>query len=233
MYFDYFYPLFDERKCSHRFAFLLKTILEENGMELRRLEYQGTGEAAGEFSDVSFESLRSDVEGDLDDREDALRLVGLCFGASLCLDYVARFPGRVKHLVLIEPILDGAKYVDQLFRKQKLKDVMTGNEVGDQLKDGYFNLEGYKTSQKLIGELKEFNCFEIAEQVTGLESVVICQISDRIKVDAGMAKLADILRSGAGKVLLETVQFPRFWERISVKDYTPLLKKITNIFEAL
>ena len=95
----------------------LKNTFLTAGLTLERFDYRGTEEAAGEFKDISLETLRQDILQQVNG--DKICLVGLRFGANLALDYCVRNPGAVRKLVLLEPIVNGAQYIDYLYRKQQ------------------------------------------------------------------------------------------------------------------
>ena len=141
MRYIYCHPLFDERKCSHRFSYQLCESFKSASLILERFDYLGTGEADGDFKDVTMETLRGDIDRKISCNKASL--IGVRFGATLALDYCRRHANRINKLVLIEPILDGAAYINHLYRKQHLKDIMTGClNLGQE--DGFRNIEGYK-----------------------------------------------------------------------------------------
>ena len=162
MRYVYCHPLFDERKCAHRFSYQLKNTFRAAGLTLERFDYQGTGEAAGDFKDVSLETLREDVNQKVNGKE--ICLIGLRLGASLALDYCSRNFGTVQKLVLLEPIVNGAQYVDYLYRKQHIKDLMTGKSVAIPQDNGYVNIEGYKTNIHLIEQIENLDLIETAKE---------------------------------------------------------------------
>lgn len=224
MRYVYCYPLFDERKCAHRFSYQLKNTFQEAALTLERFDYRGTGEATGRFADVSLETLREDVATQIGG--DEVCLIGLRFGASLALDYCARSTRAVRNLVLLEPIVDGAKYIDYLYRKQHIKNLITG-KAADELRDeGYDNLEGYKTSVRLIEQIKNLNLVEITRQHALVNSVFIVHISNCSKVDPEIAGLGRVLKAPTEHLLFENVEMPDFWERIPSIDYAKLTRKV-------
>jgi pimeloyl-ACP methyl ester carboxylesterase len=220
----YCHPLFDERKCSHRFSFQLKNTFESAGLTLERFDYRGTGEAEGEFADVSLESLRRDVESRA--AGDRLCIVGLRFGASLAFDYCVRIGAQVKALVLLAPVIDGAEYVDHLYRKQRIKDVMTGQSLAALRDEGYDNLEGYKTGVKFIEQIKSLNLSQMAGDYALQNSVLIARISNRSGAEAIIAGFAESLKGSAKRVVVEDLVMPMFWERIPNADYGELTRKV-------
>lgn len=109
-------------------------------MRLERFDYRGTGEAAGQFEEVTLGSLRRDVRDQING--DEICLIGLRFGASLAFDYCQNQCVPVKHLILLEPVIDGKEYVRYLRCQQHIKDTMTG--AVDTSRDARFeNIGGY------------------------------------------------------------------------------------------
>ena len=226
MKYIYCHPLFDERKCAHRFSYRLKKALEEKGLVLQRFDYCGTGEAPGEFADVSLQSLRADIVRQTEG--DQVCLIGLRFGASLVLDYCVGGPGPAKTVVLIEPVVDGKTYVQYLRRKQRIKNLMTRSSGREFQDDGYENIEGYKTSAKFISQLENINLLDLAGAYSCANSVFIAGISNRQKVDPGLATLANSLQGKAQHVSVENFVLPIFWERIGPADCTELTTAIAR-----
>jgi len=224
MRYIYFHPLFDERKCAHRFSYQLKNTFLAAGFALERFDYTGTAEAPGEFADISLQSLREDVARYIDG--DQVCLVGLRYGATLALDYCSGGQGPVRNLVLLEPVVDGARYVDYLYRKQHIKNLMTGESPRAPQDNGYENIEGYKTSTTLIEQIRNFRLAGPAGERAVTNSVRIVQISAQSKLRQDIAGLAKSLEGSVQQLLVECVQMPVFWERIPGSDYTELTQRV-------
>jgi pimeloyl-ACP methyl ester carboxylesterase len=222
----YCHPLFDERKCAHRFSFQLKETFRADGLTLERFDYRGTGEAQGWFADVSVETLREDIARFVSGEQ--VCLVGLRFGASLAFDYCSRHLAPVRNLILVEPTIDGAEYVDYLYRKQRVKDLMTNESSFLLYDDGFKNIEGYKTSVSLIEQLRGFSLTAMAKEFSVENSVSIVQISSFSKLNPRIIALAKSLGDGNRRVFVENVTLPMFWERIPGTDYTELTQKILD-----
>jgi pimeloyl-ACP methyl ester carboxylesterase len=224
MRYVYCHPLFDERKCAHRFSYQLKTAFEASGLNLERFDYRGTGEAPGEFSQVSLDSLRQDVAQHV--RRDEVCLIGLRFGASLAFDYCARSAGRVRTLVLVEPVIDGAEYVGFLRRKQHIKNVMTAESSDTSDEEGCENIEGYKTSSKFVEQMMHFDLPDVASRCAPLPCIFIAHVSRRSKISPQIVRLAEVLKRSGSKVSVENARLPVFWQRIPSADYGMLTSEI-------
>jgi pimeloyl-ACP methyl ester carboxylesterase len=202
----------------------LKTAFEAKGLNLERFDYRGTGEAPGEFSLLCLDSLRQDVAQHV--RGEQVCLIGLRFGASLAFDYCARGAGRVRTLILVEPVIDGAQYVGFLRRKQHIKNVMTG-ELSDTLdEEGYENIEGYKTSSTFVEQMMHFDLPDVASRCAPLAGIFIAHVSTRSKIAPQIVRLTEVLKGSGSNVSVENVRLPVFWQRIPNADYGALTRKI-------
>jgi len=224
MRYVYLHPIFDERKCAHRFWYHLRNRFQSAGLTLESFDYTGTAEADGEFSEVSLQSLRHDFTEHL--ACDQTCLIGVRFGASLALDYCTTNQNSVARLILVEPIVDGAAYVDYLRRKQKIKDIMTDTAVTDLDEDGFENIEGYKTSTNFIEQLKNFNLAEPVQTRLVSDCVYLLQTAKGSQLDSELQLLHEALKNADNPTIIEKMSIPIFWERIGSADYTLLTKNI-------
>jgi pimeloyl-ACP methyl ester carboxylesterase len=220
----YCHPLFEERKCACRFAFQLRNTFQTAGLILETFDYRGTGEAEGEFADVSLETLRQDVSNKV--TGDRTCLIGVRLGASLALDYGFRNGQLIKTVVLVAPIVVGSEYVDYLYRKQHIKDVLTGRSTSELGDVGYENFEGYKTSVEFIEQIRRFSLFEEAAQYEVSSLVSIIEISNSSSTDPQIADLARLVSSTTKRISVKNVRVPIFWERLPEADYSELTRKI-------
>ncbi len=220
----YPHPLFDERKCAYRFCYLLSEAFFLAGLVLERFDYHGTGEAPGDFSEVSIGSLREDVTEYIGG--DNVCLIGTRFGGGLCLDYYLGNPCNVKRIVLISPIVDGSAYVNYLRRKQQIKDLMTGPVNAPSVKAAYENIEGYKTSSRFIDELVGFNPLSLTERFTSSAKAYIIHIQNQTTDVKERDGLLAFLGSSSGETVVIDKKMPSFWERICFSDYTSLTETV-------
>jgi len=223
MRYIYCHPLFDERKCAHRFSYQLTKTFEENNLQLERFDYQGTGEAQGKFCDVTMESLRDNLQEIVG--QDKVCIIGTRFGATVAFDLCCRDTVDVDKLVMIEPVINGRSYAEYLFRKQHLKDMMTGNGSNFSQEDGCINLEGFKTNAVFIEQIRRINLFEMQSQIR-VKSVFIMQISASGKVCSEYGLFAGDFRKNSIPACIEVFNLPAFWERIPDGDYTAANERI-------
>jgi pimeloyl-ACP methyl ester carboxylesterase len=226
MRYVYCHPLFDERKCSHRFSFQLSETFKQRGLILERFDYQGTGEAEGIFADVTVETLKKDLHKQVGDQE--VSLIGLRFGATLAFDYLFSNPGNVKNLILIEPVIEGFDYIEYLFQKQRVKDLMTGIHQKASTENGFYNIEGYKTSFVLIEQLRKFSLVKLAEEFVGKKDFLFVQVTSFSGINTKYNFLKNLLKKNGNSVTILLSKLPPFWERLPLTDYSELTNRLSE-----
>ncbi len=117
-------PFGQEAIRAHRFYRVLADRLAANGFDVLRFDYFGTGDSAGEDEEFDLSGAVADtrmlfewVATHLSPRE--ISLAGLRLGASIAMLASAGLRGRVSNLVLFEPVVDGAAYVEQMLAVQR------------------------------------------------------------------------------------------------------------------
>ena len=222
----YCHPLFDERKCAHRFSYELSKIFEKNNLQLERFDYRGTGESDGRFCDVTMSSLRDDLQRIVG--SDRTCLIGIRCGAAVAFDFCCRNESDVGALILIEPVVNGRSYIQYLFRKQHLKDMMTGNGSESADKNNFCNLEGYKTNSIFIEQIKGIQLVETGKKIKSGTVVYIAGISASSRMNSEYNLLAEHLKKNEISASVEVFNLPVFWERIPDGDYSILTEKIVE-----
>ena len=230
MRYIYCHPLFDERKCSHRFSYHLQKHFEQNNLVLERFDYTGTGESQTDFADVTFSTLLEDIS--IKTCKESCGLIGLRFGATLAFHFCMQTPGLIKKIIMIEPIISGQEYVDYIYRKQNIKDVMTGFSSSTLNDDGFENIEGYKTNIKLINAIKESSIIEQIQTPRPSDSITIFHISNSTNLPKDIRNLKDMLDACTIQNTIEIIKLPMFWERIPETDYNILVSRILEMCHA-
>ena len=112
---------------------VLATQLERAGYAALRFDYSGTGDSLGDSQAATIDAWVGDVAIAAERLKSAsgaarLAVVGLRFGATLATLAGARGDLRLRHLVLWDPIVDGAAYIRELAQQHR---VYMREEIGD------------------------------------------------------------------------------------------------------
>jgi uncharacterized protein len=196
------YPAPQEYGLAHWAFQKLATLLAEAGLHVLRFDYGTTGDSWGEAHDGCLTAWCDDIATAVDQlRETAgirrVALVGMRVGAVLALRSLARGV-RAKELVLWEPVVDGAAYVDQLeaVEDRRLRllhypepDTRVPNELL-----GYPFPDAMQTATRAINLLSE----PLPAVERGL--IVTAQMTPAFQ------QLQTKLRDGGGDIMLSEVQ---------------------------
>jgi pimeloyl-ACP methyl ester carboxylesterase len=110
-------PMGEEAARAHRVYRVLASQLERAGYAAQRFDYFGTGDSDGDALEATIAAWGEDIETaakELTRRTGVHRLVlvGVRLGASLAVMAAARLNAR--HLILWDPVVNGASYLQEL-----------------------------------------------------------------------------------------------------------------------
>lgn len=110
-------PFGEEASRAHRIYRVLASQLERRGYPALRFDYHCTGDSLGDATDATVAGWLDDVSTAASELRNAtgakqLIVVGLALGATLAA--LAARSQRVHHLLLWDPVIDGASYLQEL-----------------------------------------------------------------------------------------------------------------------
>jgi pimeloyl-ACP methyl ester carboxylesterase len=113
------YPWGQEYLRIHRSLRQLAGMLCTGGYHVLRFDYFGTGDSSGDMLETDLKGWEQDIETAMEELKDTsgvrrLTLVGVRLGATLAARVAARHVGEVEALVLWDPVVRGAEYLDEL-----------------------------------------------------------------------------------------------------------------------
>jgi uncharacterized protein len=113
------YPWGPEYIYAHRSMRQLAQKLSLSGRHTMRFDYFGTGDSAGEEWETDLAGWESDVMSAIEAVKDIagvpkVALIGLRVGANIATNVALQSPTEVEALVLWDPIMSGAEYVQSL-----------------------------------------------------------------------------------------------------------------------
>lgn len=115
------HPFAEEKLWAQRVYVSFARTLAARGAWVMRFDAMGNGDSEGQFSAASVDTMLSDIDCAIRYLEGVsgisvrIGLLGLRFGATLAALAAERSP-KVGALVLWEPIVDGAKYMQEMLR---------------------------------------------------------------------------------------------------------------------
>jgi pimeloyl-ACP methyl ester carboxylesterase len=117
-------PFGEEASRAHRSYRVLATQLERAGYAGMRFDYSGTGDSLGDSAAATLDAWIGDVVIAAERLRAAsgasrIALVGLRLGATLAMLASARGAIRPRHLLLWDPVVDGAAYLRELIAQHR------------------------------------------------------------------------------------------------------------------
>jgi len=158
-------PLAEEKLWSHRVFVSFARDLAERGFAVLRFDYRGEGDSDRPFEQSDCSTRIADVRAAIDELKrqvpglDRVTLVGLRFGAAIAAAAAAG-RGDVERLVLWDPVVDGADYMQSVLRTNLMaqmaihrKVLESREQLIERLDRGEtVNVEGYALSSSLFRE---------------------------------------------------------------------------------
>jgi exosortase A-associated hydrolase 2 len=222
--FVFCHPFAEEKLWAHRVFVNFARTLAQKGYFVLRFDYMGNGDSEGDFSDSSVETYLTDINTAVawikTNRpiEAGTGLLGLRFGASLA-SIAAEKDINLAHLVLWEPIVDGARYMKDMLRinistqSAVYREVRYNTEaLVEQMKSGKtVNIDGYEMNRAMY---EQASCINL---VTGKKNfhgnALLVEINRKPAGGALRVKrLAECYRKGQ---LVEVTEEP-FWKEIKM-----------------
>jgi exosortase A-associated hydrolase 2 len=218
------HPLGEEKLWAHRVFVSFARELSSAGIAVLRFDFRGEGDSERGFSESDFESRIQDacfaVDSlrELSPKVTEVTLLGLRFGASVAAAAAARLK-NVARLVLWDPVLDGAAYMQSVLRWNLMFQMALHQKVVEPrdvlvtrlLSGGTVNIEGYDMSARLFEQASEFRLPAVLKHVNAQTLIVQINQGDN-PVKPELAALAD----GRRDLTIAQVNEEPFWREIKV-----------------
>lgn len=216
------HPLGEEKLWSHRVFVSFARELAAAGFVVLRFDFRGEGDSDRSFEQSDFESRIQDTRlavatvRELHPSVTDVTLLGLRLGASVAAAAAAD-RNDVSRLVLWDPVVDGAAYMQTVLRMNLMFQMGVHHKVVEnrdalvaRLERGEtVNIEGYELAVPLFRQVSKFRLPEVLNSFTG-ETLVV-QISHG---ETQPKPELEALAAGQKRCRVEAVQEEAFWKEI-------------------
>jgi exosortase A-associated hydrolase 2 len=226
-------PFAEEEKSARRTLAELCEVLNARGDATLTISFRGTGDSAGEFSQVSLDDWRDDIRVACAEirrafgNEIEVGLLGVRLGAALVAQMADEVAAR--HLVLIEPILNGRQYINQMGQRKRLRAMMTQAEGGETsapevpqstLPNGVEDLDGWPLGETLRAGLQTLDLNQLAPFDVNLR-VKVLQVGPREQIAVPLQKWCEVRNLSPQAVVMQP-----FWNLLDYAGATPLFEAL-------
>lgn len=160
-------PFFDEKKRVQKFYATTARELGKIGFTVIRFDYYATGDSSGELFEMDYIHCMDDISNVIDylvteQKLSYISFLGIRMGASLACDF-AKKDERIKELYLIDPVLEGKKFLlEQRIRRKAFHKLNKMLEVPGTVEingESYEDHQGFLLSDSLIENINKVNLF--------------------------------------------------------------------------
>ncbi len=205
------YPIGLEYIRSHRTFVQLASRLSRGGFHVLRFDYFGTGDSSGADEDADVAQWLSDIRSAIGEvrslsRSSEVILVGLRFGATLAYLTATQMTG-IREVLLWEPILKGADYIEELqaWQRDRSSTPEDRSIQANRTHDLNFDALGFAFSPLAAEPILRLD-LSSADSVPE-SSLVVLERSDR----KSRPEMASFLERLAGRVTYRSVPHPGVW----------------------
>lgn len=229
------HPLGEEKLWSHRVFVSFARDAAAAGFAVLRFDFRGEGDSDREFHESDFETRVQDacraVEfvRETDPTITEVTLLGLRLGASVAAAAAVQ-RSDVARLVLWDPVVDGAAYMQTVLRLNLMYQMAVHRRVIEDrdalvarlAKSDTVNVEGYEVAEALFRQVSGFRMREVLPRFAG--DTLIVQINQgEAPVKPELASLAE----GAARCRIVAAREEPFWKEI--KTFCRRAENLTSV----
>lgn len=174
------HPWGREYEHVHRSVRMLGSMLSTAGFDVLRFDYYGSGDAAGEAHEATLAGWEGDILAAVEEIKDTtgaarVALAGVRLGASLAAAAAVRTRTAVQELVLWDPVVSGADYLEELWSEVPDPGMRTWHLLARPAETGGgHEVQGYPLTGALEHEIRALNLVDL---VPSLPARTLCVTS--------------------------------------------------------
>lgn len=228
------HPFFEEKKSSHRVFVELARKLNPLGIGFLLFDLSGCGDSSGDLCEFEVKHWVADINSVISYANKNLNpknigLIGIRFGALLA-SYINM--GKINSLIVIDPVINGKKYFDELLKQKKVREMMTFGSCSNSYDNPQtlFDLNQILDLDGVAITKKTYNSFIKSEfKITpSTRDLFMIQISPKSSLNSENQKLLNECKDIGAKVKSECITLPPFWKAIDIGNNSILIEVIES-----
>lgn len=233
--FVFCHPFAEEKLWAHRAYVSFARELANNGYGVLRFDMNGHGDSDGEFVHATIDDYLADIARALDEvaargpHATRLGLLGLRLGGSLAA-LAAERDARVGDLILWDPIVDGAKYGQEILMANLAMQMAAYGKVTreradlvKQMEGGQpVNIDGYEVSYAMFRPIAELKLDQLVGKFNGR-----CLIAQIDRAERPVRKEYQALANRYGQArIVHAIEQP-FWKE--TKEFSARAARLAGV----
>ncbi|HBC86276.1 MAG TPA: hypothetical protein DCZ94_04905 [Lentisphaeria bacterium] len=230
------HPLFEEKKASHRVLVELARKLAGIGHASLMLDLRACGDSGGDVRDFTPANWLNDMHSGINWLQKRfgkprITLLGIRFGATLAVQFTLK-ENVIEDLILIDPVIIGKDYLDEIFQQKCIREMMTFGEArtdvpamfADLEKNGKLDLDGIMISSDFFNAVKEIDLRK--EDLSSLKRILLIQQSPRKSLLPTYEGFQQKCQEGNVSLDISLLTIPPFWKAVDMADYDTVCNSI-------
>lgn len=232
------HPLFEEKKASHHVLVELARKLTEKGYASLMPDFRACGDSSGNVQDFIPSKWKKDIQSGVSYLKGRFKnphttLLGIRFGATLTVDFAVGGSG-IEDLILIDPVVQGKAYLDEIFQQKHIREMMTFGEAksdvnamfADLDEKGQLDIDGTIVSSAFSNAVKEIDISR--KDLSSLKRMLLIQQSPRKSLLPAYEELQRKCREGNVDLEISQLTVPPFWKAVDMADSDAVCKSILS-----
>ncbi len=235
-----FLPSFAEElnRCRVMVAMQARQMVAQ-GYGCLLLDYFGTGDSAGDFSETHWQQWRQDVESAYQWLQSQgyqnIALWGLRVGALLAMEQATTYPARYQQILLWQPVLDGKQFLTQFLRiriamlmdrglkKESTQEMRQALQQGESVEVAGYEITGQLQRGLDQQKMLDYHTSEQLPEIHWFEVVM----EENAELPLASQRLLNAWKEQNLDVKVHTFTGPFFWQ-LHERELTPELLIKTN-----
>ena len=228
------HPMGEEKKFAHRVLAQTAWALGKAGVWTLRFDLSGSGDSFGEFREATLGGWKREIIVAAavlkrESRVEEIAVLGLRLGASLAWLVRGEIAG-LREAVLWEPALSGKHYLESLWQRKLVREMMTtgkgkttwaaGRE--EMTRTGYVDLDGWDLGAALAQDLEKLDLTR-SEPPCPSRTLAV-QIAFNGKVSPELEKFAGTVRAANGVMETMGIRERPIWDRVELVEAAELTR---------
>lgn len=230
------HPLFEEKKASHRVLVELARKLTERGYTSLMPDFRACGDSSGNVQDFIPSNWHKDIQYGVSYLKGRFKnphiiLLGIRFGATLAVDFALSGSG-IEDLILIDPVIHGKAYLDEIMQQKHIREMMTFGEAKSDVKamfadleeNGQLDIDGTMISSSFFNAVRELDLSR--NDLSFLKRMLLIQQSPRKSLLPAYENLQRKCLEGNVDLEISLLTVPPFWKALDMADSEAVCKSI-------
>lgn len=172
-------PWAHEYIYAHRSMVRLANSLADSGYHVLRFDYFGTGDSAGDSTDVTLKGCRDDIRMAVEELldisgGDRVSLIGLRLGGALAAEVMKDDPSLIDRLVLWDPVVLGLEYIDALYHSAANMPIGKAAPPERPASDGGgHEICGFPLTDEQRGEIQQIDLTVFASKISPKTTTIV------------------------------------------------------------